>query len=64
MDTLTTQHITKEEVLRMVTGIGRRYELDLETPEGRFALRAMAYWLLPSQPEEAERIFERVGKEG
>lgn len=38
--------------------------LDLTTPEGRFAARALAYHIMPDNPKRASEILEDVGREG
>lgn len=43
---------------------GNTMLLDLDTPEGRYAARALAYFIMPVDLERAQRILEKVGREG
>ena len=37
---------------------------DVTAPDGRFAARAIAFWIMPDDPKQAEQILSVVGREG
>jgi hypothetical protein len=41
-----------------------RNVFDISTPQGRFAARAYAYWVISQQPDLAAWILKKVGREG
>lgn len=41
-----------------------RNVFDIATPQGRFAARAYAYWVISFNPDLAAWILKKVGREG